>query len=361
MNYPFCIILNILIYNSLSLYYLFPLFGNKSRKDNGYVLTWFFLLFLCLYSLYSGDWLHYREKLDFYEMYSFSGLEPVYDMILFQIEGRYILFRFIVWGIALLLLRTLFHRLAINSFRMLGFFVIWGILFFAYARVSLGLSLLFYGYSFWVKPTHKMRFIGYLWGTVCVFSSIFCHKSLVVLVLLLPFTLIYLYRKRFLFYCCCCIILLFIFNNLILPYIDIYLSQLDGTEYFSAESYARPFGKKIVDASVRSPLFILMAYLVYELVWKKKQKEFSWEIQRYFVFVILIFLTSLTLFFSDIKSQVLFYRVLYMIFIPFAIILSEAYFIVSRRVLLLCSLMAYLGGNMWLAYSFLGHLNGTIQ
>lgn len=39
-------------------------------------------------------------------------------------------------------------------------------------------------------------------------------------------------------------------------------------------------------------------------------------------------------------------------FIPFAIILSEAYFIVSRRVLLLCSLMAYLGGNMWLAYSF---------
>ena len=50
-----------------------------------------------------------------------------------------------------------------------------------------------------------------------------------------------------------------------------------------------------------------------------------------------------------------------MIFIPFAIILSEAYFIVSRRVLLLCSLMAYLGGNMWLAYSFLGHLNGTIQ
>ena len=206
-----------------------------------------------------------------------------------------------------------------------------------------------------------MRFIGYLWGAVCVSSSIFCHKSLVVLVLLLPFTFISLYRKRFLFYCCCCIILLFIFNNLILPYIDIYLSQLDGAEYFSAESYARPFGKKIVDVSVRSPLFILMAYLVYELVWKKKQKEFSWEIQRYFVFVILIFLTSLTLFFSDIKSQVLFYRVLYMIFIPFAIILSEAYFIVSRRVLLLCSLMAYLGGNMWLAYSFLGHLNGTIQ
>lgn len=42
MNYPFFTILNILIYNALSLYYLFPLFGNKSRKDNGYVLTWFF-------------------------------------------------------------------------------------------------------------------------------------------------------------------------------------------------------------------------------------------------------------------------------------------------------------------------------
>ena len=361
MNYPFFVILNILVYNTLSLYYLFPLLGNKSRKDNGYVFTWLFLLFLCLYGLYSGDWLHYQEKFNFYEMYDSSGMEPIYDTIIFYTKTKYILFRLVVWGIALLLLRALFRRLSINCFRMLGFFVVWGVLFFAYARVSLGLSLLFYGYSFWVKPIRKMHFIGYLWGAVCIVFSVFCHKSIVVLVLLLPFTFTSIYKRRFLFYCCCCIVLIFVFDKFILPYLDVYLMQLDGVGYFSAEAYIRPLGKQIVDFSVRSPLFILMVYLVYKLVWKEKQKELSWEVQRYFVFILLIFFTSLALLFSDIKSQVLFYRGLYMVFIPFAIVLSEAYVIVSKRFLLLCSLMAYLGGNMWLAYSFLGHLNGSIQ
>lgn len=361
MNYPFYVILDTLVYNALSLYYLFPLLCNKSRKDNGYTLTWLFLLFLCLYGLYSGDWLHYREKLDFYGMYDASGMEPIYDTILFYTQSNYILFRFFVWGMALIVLRALFRRLAINSFNILGFFVIWGILFFAYARVSLGLSLLFYGYSFLVKPSRKRRFIGYLWGALCIVSSIFCHKSLAVLILILPFTFTSLYRKRFLFYCCCCVVLIFIINRFILPYVDIYLMQMDGGSYFSAEANAKPLGKRIVDFSVRAPLFILMIYLIYKLVWKRKQKVFSKEMQRYFMFAVLIFLVSLTFLFSDIKSPILFYRILYMIFIPIAIILSEAYLILSKRVVLLCTLMAYLGGNMWLAYSFLGHLNGSIQ
>lgn len=359
MNYSLYVILNILIYNSLSLYFINLLIKNKSierRKNN---LFWFIFLLLCLYCLYSGDWLHYREKLEFYEIYGDSGLEEIYNVFLSYIGNNYLLFRLVVWGIAIIFLKLLFERISVNYYRLLGFYAIWGMLFFAYARVSLGLSLFFYGYSFLVKPVNR-RCIGYIWGITCLILGVFCHKSLLLLILLLPFTFIPLSKKKFLIYfvCSCGLVLLI---NYFLQRIDFLLLGLDGVEYISSEAYVRTFGKILVDYSVRTPLFLLFLYLLYKLLWGNKLCYISVSVQHYVNYSILIVLLSFVFYSINIENQVLYYRTLYMVFIPLSIVMADAYMYVSKKIIILFTIMAYIGSNLWLLYSFIGHLNGSIQ
>lgn len=359
MNYSLYVILNIFIYNSLSLYFINLLIKNKSielRKNN---LFWFIFLLLCLYCLYSGDWLHYREKLEFYEIYGDSGLEQIYNIILFYIGNNYLLFRLIVWGTAIFFLKLLFERISVNYYRLLGFYAIWGMLFFAYARVSLGLSLFFYGYSFLVKPINK-RYIGYFWGLLCLILGIVCHKSILLLLTLLPFTFFSFSKKKFLIYGLCGCSLIYLINYF-LQSVDFLLLGMDGLEYLSAEVYSRTLGKLLVDYFVRTPLFLLLAYLLYKLLWGNRFSQLSVYIQHYAVYSILIFLLALVFYFINIENQVLYYRTLYMIFIPLSIVLADVYIYVSKKIIILFTIMAYIGCNMWLLYSFIGHLNGTIQ
>lgn len=348
------------MYNWLALYFISPYLTNKNVNSKHNFLSWLSLLLFCLYCIYSGDWLHYEEKLDFYEYYGASGLEPIYDVILSYIGHNYILFRFIVWGSALLFLRALLYRLSVNNFRTLGFYIIWGILFFAYARVSLGLSSFFYGFSLFIKPLEHNRKLGYIWGAICIIISFFFHKSIILLILLIPFVFIGLTKKKFIIYCFCSLIAVFILNSL-LYYLDVLLIGIDGIEYFSNEKGARTLGGTIVTFCLRTPLYLLLIYLIYKLLWKSKYENLPIYIQRFFTFVVLISLVAFIFRLSNIKSQVLFYRTLYMIFIPLSIVLSEVFTILKRKTILIYTLLAYFGGNIWLFYTFLGHLNGTIK
>lgn len=360
MNYPQITLLNIFIYNIASLLFLIPYIANKNIANKNNKFTWILLLLLCLYGVYAGDWIHYKDTLLYYEYYGETGLEDIYDHIVSITGNNYLLFRLIIWGGALIVLHALFYRLPINRFRVLGFYAIWGILFFAYARVSLGLALFFYGFSFFVYPFRRHKTIGRIFGGICLISSFFCHKSIIVLCLLFPFAFISLSRKK--------IILLFVLGlasvsalNWLVQYIDILIVGIEGIEHFKQEARSQPLGQFLVGISNKIPLFLLFFYLMYKLQWKHRIQMLPLFIQRYFTLVIYIVLLSLIFYFSNIESKVLYYRTLYMSFIPLAIILSSAYDFLSKKILVYLTIAAYIGGNMLLSYAFLGHLNGSIQ
>lgn len=360
MNYPIITILNLLLYNIVSLLFLIPYLANKNVIVRNNKFTWLVLLLLCLYGVYSGDWIHYKEKMLYYIYYGASGLEEIYDLILFFIGNNYLLFRLIVWGSALLVLCALFYRLPINRFRVLGFYTIWGILFFAYARVSLGLALFFYAFSFWAYPLKKHKTLGYLLGIICLLLSFYCHKSIIELCLLFPFAFIPLSKKKFILITIFSLVLVALLNHLI-QYIDISMIEVDGIEHLSQESQNKPIGKLIVDISNRAPLFTLLFYLTYKLLWNHKIQMLPTFIHRYFAMTIYIVFLSLVFYFSNIESKVFYYRTLYMVFIPFAIVLSAVYDYLSKKIIISLTVTAYIGGNILLSYALLGHLNGSIQ
>ena len=360
MNYPLIVIANLFVYNILSLLFLIPYLGNKNIANKSNKFNWLLLLLLCLYGVYAGDWIHYKEKLLYYIYYQETDLEFVYSLILSIVGNNYLLFRLMVWGGALLTLCALFYRLPINRFRVLGFYAIWGILFFAYARVSLGLSIFFYGLSFWLYPVNRNKILGYTWGAICIISSCFFHKSIIELCLLLPFVFIPISKHKFVLYC---IIGLFFIEivNYLTQYIDVLLLGIEGSDYFFKGASSLTVGEKIVNLSTRFPLFLLLFYLTYTLLWNDQIKKLPIFVHRYFALIIYIVLVSLVFYFSNIESKVFYYRTLYMVFIPLSIILSEVYNILSKKILLYLTIAAYLGGNYWLSYTFLGHLNGSIQ
>ncbi len=348
--------LNILGYNIFSLYSFCCILGKRKITIKGIGIVWFFFLLFCLFPLYSGDWIHYQEKVVDYYVSGDTDLESIYGILLFYVGKNYILFRLIVWGMALLFLRALFYRLGLNKSKLLAFWGIWGLLFFAYPRVSLGLSVFFYGYSFLVKP-QKKHVWSYIIGVLLIGGSCFLHKSILELVLLLPFTFIPLSFVSIGFYIFFFVCVLFFVNNFLLMQ-D--LSIIKGSSYFFREAYELSLGQQVVDSLLRIPIFFLLINLI-GILKKKKLKHINIITRNYFSFIIFIVLLSLVFYFSNIDSQVLFYRTLYMVFIPVSIVLASLYPSFKPRSIFVCTFTAYMSGNLWLFYCFLGHMKGSIQ
>lgn len=347
---------NIVGYNIFSLYSLCCILGKSKISIKGIGVTWFFILLFCLFPLYSGDWIHYQEKvIDFYSTGD-CDLESIYGIFLSYTGKKYILFRLIVWGMAILFLRALFYRLDLNCYKLLAFWGIWGLLFFAYPRVSLGLAVFFYGYSFLTKPL-KNHLWSYIVGIILISGSCFFHKSIIELVLLVPFTFMSLSLVNVFFYLLFFVCALFFINRFLLMQ-D--LSFIHGSTYFFQENNISTLGEQIVTFFLRGPLFLLLISLL-TLLKKKNAGYMSIAIRNYFSFVILIVLLSLVFYFSNAASQVLYYRTLYMVFIPLSIVLASLYPYFKQRSIFIYTFIAYIGGNLWLFYCFLGHMNGSIR
>lgn len=356
MDFILWTIIDILVYNILAIKSLIFLRSNRT-EFRGKAILWFLILFLCVFSAYSGDWIHYSERLEYYHAHDFNALEMIYGDIMDISGSNYLLFRLIVWGSGLLVLKLLFDRLKLGTSMIMSFFIVWGLLFYAYPRVSLALSLFFYGYSFLVKPI-KLKFISYILGIALIGFSIYFHKSIIELVVLAPFSFIKLNKRRLIILVIGSILTIIIMNS-----IDLLKSMLElgikGEEYLSMEAFDYSFGKVLVDTILRIPIFIVVFYIV-RYICSRANDNFGFD-NSFITFIILIFSLAIILLFCDIKSQVPFYRTLYMIFIPLSIVMTALYHTKLRRKILNLTVLMYIGSNMWLFYTLLGHYNGSIQ
>lgn len=311
-----------------------------------------------MFPLYSGDYKHYYEKLLLFKQYGFTDLEFVYGYVISFVDLQYFLFRLIIWGSALCILRFLFKRFTPLNNLTLAFFVVWGILFYAYPRVSLALSIFFLGFSFFAKPVQNQCW-GYLFGLILIIASTLFHKSIIELVILIPFSLIKLTKKRLLLYLMGVLICVFILNKYIFNISDV-MQSLNGMEYFSMETYDYSIGKKIVNLSLQIPIILLIIIIIRKYVFDRKITIDASAIP-FVSMITLIFLLSLMWMFCNIQSQVLFYRTLYMVFIPLAIVLAYLYKSLLHSTVIRFTLIYYISCNIWLLYCLLGQYNGSIQ
>lgn len=163
---------------------------NSTKQD--FQVTWFFILIsgFCVFYFADSDWFHYYENysilsrasiddyslLSFFEKTSESHMEKAYTILAGLSFENYFLFRFYIWGGALIFIILTIRRIGLNKSVFFYLFISSFLLLFAYGRVSLSFSIAFLGYSM-IIYSKKNHLISILLGLFLISISLLFHKS----------------------------------------------------------------------------------------------------------------------------------------------------------------------------------------
>ena len=173
----------------------FPFNVSKSKRVISIIVMFVFALF----SFWGQDWFHYFEA--YSELYDGNPghMEDVYVWIAQHLSVDYISFRFAVWGTGLIFLLLTIERLPLKKDLVLLFFGSIWIIWFSYARVSLGLSLGFWGLAVLYNP-YRNKLFSMISAIAAISVTYFFHKSAFVLQIALILTILSFILKRRMFF-----------------------------------------------------------------------------------------------------------------------------------------------------------------
>lgn len=129
----------------------------------------------CLFSFNDTDWFHYQELFPGLKLGWKGHMEEIYVWIAQNLSPNYIVFRLVVWGSAFFLYLRTIKLLSVSKQLALYFFGTIYIIWFAYARVSLAMALVYYGYALW--NSEEKRIIAKMIALCAIGASYFFHKS----------------------------------------------------------------------------------------------------------------------------------------------------------------------------------------
>ena len=162
-------------------------------------ISWAMVLIFCLYAFWDTDYFSFANNF-------YSGLEnfrdPLYQYISIFSLKSYIIIRFWIWGIGLLLVYHTAKRYKLHENTMCYIFTVFFMLTFSYARVSLGMALYFYGLSYLIirDNTDALKRM-----TIIIITFILAytaHRSILLLILLSPLALLKLTKKKVILILC---------------------------------------------------------------------------------------------------------------------------------------------------------------
>ena len=175
---PFLVFTNIVFILFLFLYTK-PAFLTGSFSPKKIWVTFFLCFVFCLFSFWGADWFGY---LAYFQRAASEGInrvpmEDFYLWLLDKVCHNYLQFRVIVWGGALLFFILTIKRLQLNTGITLFFFCSIYLIIFSYARVSLAISMMCYGFSLLWERDGRTNIFHALIGASIVFLSLYLHKS----------------------------------------------------------------------------------------------------------------------------------------------------------------------------------------
>lgn len=146
-----------------------------------------FLLILC--SFYNGDWAHYQTLVWEYRGYGYSHLDEIYRHLVVLIDNNYLLFRIIVWGGGYIAMFHTFRLCGLNPYVALYFLFCIYVSTYSYARAGVAMATYFLGVSILFSEADLKKYKKYVLAAFFIGLSYFLHKSIIVLILLLPLAL----------------------------------------------------------------------------------------------------------------------------------------------------------------------------
>lgn len=321
-----------------------PFYKNIRHLKDGFYLSSnnhtlkfikFCTLFVCIFGAFAGDWIHYQNEIE--ELGSMSQipeqrhLEPLYIWIIQNVShSNYILFRIIIWSLSLLCLSLGFKRLNLDNFSTWSCFMVLTLpITYAVGRGALGFSLIVWGYSYLLKPG-KNKIWGYIKGLILLTLSLYCHKSMFLLIPLIFLSFIKLNTKRIILILILIALTIGTFRNYILNqlFAD---PEMTGQEYFvENEDRVNGIGMSIWIYSYYIIIYSIMGYAFNKIIIKRQ--GIPLYLHRIFNFTLLILFEYIAIHFAftyaGLGSWDLSWRIFSMLNIPVPLLFS--YFL-SRK------------------------------
>lgn len=325
---PYCILLVLAGYIILHHLYKPSKYDQKiSRRSKifGYGL----ICLLSIYSVQDTDYYHYMGYMQDLSKGDEVNMEEVYYWIASFVNYNYTCFRIIVWGSALVLFHWTIKRLCLNEPLVLYFFVTIFFIKFSYARVSLAMIVGLLGYTFLIKPI-KEKLFSYLLGIVLLISSIFFHKSAIVI---MPLYILSLFKINK--YTIACLFLCFPLVYLFVSSFGAnFIMNMDSAEdsilaVGTAQSYLSAEQNKI---GLGSLLYRTLLYTSYYICFWGLIKFFRGNFNLYdkekhlvqiaqLAFYIIAF-STIFVFDFGLNTRIIFYRFLYYSLFPLSFVLA---------------------------------------
>lgn len=146
--------------------------GSLPKSRRGFAI--FLTVVFCLFSFWGKDWFGYYDYFKRIQSgYEVSSLENIYNWLGANLCPNYIVFRLFIWGSALYFFFQTVKKLKVNADLALFFFCSIYLIWFSYARASLAMAVMFFGYSLLIQSGNRRK----LFGLLLIVASYFLHKS----------------------------------------------------------------------------------------------------------------------------------------------------------------------------------------
>ena len=252
-------------------------------KDNNYAPLFLFLLVFCTFGFVTGDYFNYLElykrNTDLSAGSSGQHVEAVYLWLLKNLPKSFALWRFVVWGMAAVLMVATFKSLRVPAKTTNLVFLLSISVVFASFRNTLGFVALFYGSTF-LFSNRGNKIFNYVVFGIFLTCSLFLHRSMFIFAALFCVALIPIGKKTYLLS-----ILLF---PVLYKLIDSYAYQLLGSSLISEDSAAHGVGYLESDYRVdttlmgyvqlliwRLPIYAILIFSVWNIYFKKQKVDYA--------------------------------------------------------------------------------------
>ena len=321
------------------------------------------ILLFCLFPFFGGDYFHYREMYNEYNMGGFIPLEGVYKWIIANLSFSYLSFRLIVWGSALLILFKAYRRVDVPFDLTIALFASMFMIWFSYARVSLAMAMILLGLTFIVKSYKKKHVLSVIMGICFILCSEAFHRSAIIGIIAAigSLFLINTNKRHLMLIGLFFPLAIMLLNNLLNEFMtveldyDSYISRNQRDVYLNdavSGRQTRGVGELISNILTRTPIF-LTAFLYIYSVFKNKFKLLPKEVRCIASYSFLIVLIALAFTFDfGVNTYVLYYRTLTFAMIPSAVFLAAAkYYHIGERIATFIIYLAVSGVVYTLLYS----------
>lgn len=331
----------ILICTLLFAFLLLYAVSHKNNIQRGVILyPHILILIFCVFAFWSQDYYGYIEAIKFIDLRfpdaeQRTHLERLYIWIGYFVNGDYTLFRLCVWGVSYILFLKTLQNLGIHNKQTIALFIVYFLLIFSYARVSLGMASLFYGASLILKIDNwrigQILKIGV--GLAMLFLAYNAHKSMFVAIAIFPFIFLRLNKYTLLLFATAFISVAVIVGGDIISALLLDNTMDDEYGEFIQESATNYFTSNSQDDGIASKLisFIQTISLVLPIVYcyinstAAKYISTNFTLRCFVNYSTLLLLIGISFGLVLSFSSPISYRLMFMAYIPNIVIISTLY------------------------------------